>query len=371
MGVRRFIWNWALAKRIELFNTRNGNDKFSNYVLDSRELTQLKKTELPWLFEVSSTVPTQALLDLDKAFKSFWKRRQEDIGFPKFKSRGQRDSFRITGKIEIQSRYVRFPVLGVVRTKDKNIDKQVQGRITSVTVSERAERWFVSIKTEREVEQPIHIVGDIVGVDLGIKTFATFSDGTKIAPLNALKKAEKKLKRAQRKLSKKKKGSNNRKKQQRKVQKIHFDIAKQRSNFIHEITSKLARTKSVVVVEDLDVIGMKFQKQIRDAVFAEFRSQLSYKCVWYGSKLVVVDRYFPSSKTCSCCGYINKDLKLSDREWTCPECQKHHDRDINAAINLKNKAFKVPVSRRKRKSSQTLETPVESSIANSLKQEVI
>lgn len=363
VGARRFVWNWALARRKEMFEKNEGKDKFSNYIEDSKFLNSLKQEQFPWMYEVSSTVPTQALIDLDKALKKFWTHRREGVGFPKFKKKGQRDSFRVVNHIYVQSRYVKFPIIGQVRMKDKNIDKRLEGRITSATVSERAGRWFVSIKTIREIDVPVQVVGDTVGVDLGIKTFVTLSDGTKIEPLKALKKSEKKLKRAQRKLSRKQKGSNNRKKQQRRLQKIHFDIANQRTNFVHEITSRLAKTKQVIVIEDLDVIGMKFHKQIRDAAFGEFRRQLEYKCSWYRSKLVIVDRFFPSSKTCSCCGYVNKNLKLSDREWTCPVCVTHHDRDINAAINLRECCTheNVPVSRRKQWKRVALpETPVES-----------
>jgi putative transposase len=224
VGARRFIWNWALVKRIKLFEENEGKDKFSNYVEDNREINLLKKTNLAWLYEVPSTVITQALLDLDKAFMNFWRQRKEGVGFPKFKKKGQRDSFRITNLgVKIQSRYIKIPRIGHVKTKEKNIDKRIEGRILSVTVSEHCGRWFISINTSREieeVEQKEIFAETSVGVDLGIKTFATLSDGTKFEPIKVFKKFEKKLKRAQRKLSKKKKGSKNRQKAKKRVQKF-------------------------------------------------------------------------------------------------------------------------------------------------------
>jgi len=355
VGARRFVWNWALAKRIKLFEENEGKDKFSNYVEDNREINLLKKTELVWLYKVSSTVPTQTLLDLDKAFKCFWKRRKDSVGFPKFKKRGQRDSFRITNAnngVRVQSHYVRLPMLGIIRMKEKNVDKRVEGRILSVTISERCGRWFVSINTTREVEevkQKEILAETSVGIDLGIKTFATFSNGTKVEPIKVFKKFEKKLKRAQRKLSKKKKGSKNKEKAKRKVQKIHFDISNVRSNFIHQITNMLSRTKSAIVIEDLKILEMKFQKQVRDAAFGEFRRQLSYKCSWNGTNLFVADKWFASSKLCSSCGHKYEKLHLKDREWICEVCGTHHDRDENAAKNLLKQLENlknVPVSRR-------------------------
>ena len=348
VGARRFVWNWALAKRNNLFNENEGNEKFSNYVRDSKELIQLKKTDLTWLYEISSTVPTQTLLDLDKAFKGFWKRRKNGTGLPKFKKRGQRDSFRVTSSIKIQSHYVYLPKFGWVRTKEKNVDKRVEGKILSVTVSERCGRWFASITTTREVEevkQKEIIAETSAGIDLGIKTFATFSDGTKIEPLRALKRFEKKLKRAQRKFSKKKKGSKNREKAKKKVQKIHFDISNMRLNFIHQITNTLSKIKSAIVIEDLKILEMKFQKQVRDAAFGMFRSCLTYKCSWRGINLFVANQWFASSKLCSCCGHKYEKLKLNDREWVCEKCGIHHDRDVNAAKNLLNNLKNsVPVS---------------------------
>jgi putative transposase len=340
VGACRFVWNWALAKRIKLFEENEGKDRFSNYIEDNREINLLKKNDLSWLYEVSSTVPTQSLMNLDKAFSSFWKRRKEGIGFPKFKKKGQRDSFRIVNihdGLRVQFHYVRLPIIGVIRTKEKNIDKRVEGRILSVTIFERCGRWFISINTMKEIEevkQKEIFVDTSIGVDLGIKTFATFSDGTKIEPIRAFKKFEKKLKRAQRKLSKKKKGSKNREKAKKQVQKIHFDISNVRSNFIHQITSVLSRTKSAIVIENLKILEMKFQKQVRDAAFGMFRSCLTYKCSWRGTNLFVANSWFASSKLCSCCGHKHEKLKLSDREWICEKCGTHHDRDVNAAKNL-------------------------------------
>ena len=356
VGARRFIWNWALAKRKKLFFEKQDKSRFSNYIEDNREIVRLKQTEFSWLYEVSSTIVQQCLMDLDKAIMRYWKSRKEGMGFPVFKKKGQKDSFRVTCTyVKFQSHYIKFPKIGWVRTKEKNVDKCIEGKILSITVSERCGRWFASINTVKEVEEvkKKEILPETsVGVDLGIKTFATLSDGTKIEPIRALKKFEKKLKRAQRKLSKKKKGSKNREKAKKYVQKIHFDISNVRQNFIHQITSMLSRTKSAIVIEDLKILEMKFQKQVLDAAFGEFRRQLSYKCEWNGTNLFVADKWFASSKLCSSCGHKHEKLKLCDREWICEKCGTHHDRDVNAAKNLlgqlENLKNNVPVSCRDR-----------------------
>ena len=353
VGARRFVWNWALAKRIKLFDENIGRDRFSNYIRDSKEIISLKKNDLTWLYEVSSTIPTQTLLDLDKAFIRFWKYRKEGIGFPKFKKRGQKDGFRIVNSnngIRIQARYIRLPIIGIIRIKEKNIDKRIEGRILSITISEHCGRWFAAISTTKEVEEirKKEILPETsIGIDLGIKSFLILSNGTKIEPVNALKRFEKKLKRAQRRLAKKKKGSKNREKAKKRVQKICFDTANLRSNFIHQITSMLSKTKSAIVIEDLSVKSMKFQKHARDAAFRKFRTILTYKCLLAGTNLYVANKWFASSKLCSNCGHKYEKLKLNERKWTCKKCGVFHDRDVNAAKNLLNNLKNsVPVNDR-------------------------
>jgi putative transposase len=307
-GVARFAWNWSLARRIERFKTQEGKNKFTDAMKEHKDLVLLKKTESPWMCEVSKCAPQEALRNLDKAFKSFWSRRKDGVGFPKFKKRGvSKDSFYLQNQpIKVQDRYVKLPKLGCIRLKERTRNR-IKGKILSATVSRTADRWFVSINTIEDLPAPVPIVGPVVGVDLGIKIFATFSDGIKVESPKPLKNALTKLKLTQRRHSRKQKGSNNRKKAALKVAKIHARVANIRKDFLHKITTKLAKTKSVIVIEDLKVNGMvknrSLARSISDAGWGEFRRQLEYKTVWYGSKLVVADRWFPSSKTCSDCGY--------------------------------------------------------------------
>jgi putative transposase len=338
-GAARFTWNWSLARRIERFKTQKDRDRFTNAMGEHKDLVVLKATEFPWMYEVSKCAPQEALRNLDKAFKSFWAHRKEGVGFPKFKKRGSsRDSFYLQNQpIKLQDRYIQLPKLGCIQLKER-IKNRVKGKILSAVVSRTADRWFVSINTVEEVLEPTPIIGPIVGVDLGIKIFATFSDGIKVESPKPLKNALIKLKLAQRRYSKKQKGSNNRRKASLKVAKIHARVANIRKDFLHKITTNLAKTKSTIVIEDLKVNALvrnhSLARSISDAGWGEFRRQLEYKTVWYGSKLVVADRWFPSSKTCSDCGHKLGKLLLSVRGWDCPMCGVVHDRDLNAAINL-------------------------------------
>jgi putative transposase len=343
-GTARFAWNWSLARRIERFKTQEGKDKFANFVGESRDLNALKGTEFPWMYEVSKWVPLGALRNLDKAFKSFWTRRREGVGFPKFKKRGASDSFRLDGsRVSIQDRYVKLPKLGTIRLKERTRGR-VRGQILSATVSRVADRWFVSLNTvEKDLPEPEAIQGPAIGIDLGLKTFATFSDSTKVESPKPLKNALARLKRAQQSQARKHKGSNNRRRAALKVAKIHARVANVRKDFLHKITTKLAKTKSVIVIEDLNVRGMVknhcLARVISDQGWGEFGRQLGYKTLWYGSRLVVANRWFPSSKLCSDCGFTLKRLPLDVREWVCPSCGCVHDRDENAAINLERLGY--------------------------------
>jgi putative transposase len=363
-GTARFAWNWSLARRIERFKTQKDKDRFTNSMDEHKDLVVLKTTEFPWMYEVSKCAPQEALRNLDKAFKSFWKHRKEGVGFPKFKKRGvSRDSFYLQGSIKFQDRYVHLPVIGTVRVKER-IRSRIKGRILSATVSRTADRWFVSINTVEDLPEPTPIVGPVVGIDLGLKNFAVLSDGVKLVSPRPFKGALIRLKRAQKSHSRKQKGSNNRKKAQSKVAKIHARVACIRKDFLHKITTNLAKTKSVIVIEDLHVRGMiknhSLARSVSDAGWGEFRRQLEYKTAWYGSRLVVADRWFPSSKLCSDCGYKLEKLPLSIREWGCPSCGVVHDRDTNAAINLERLMYPEFPGRTLRldRSEKPVETPL-------------
>lgn len=273
-------------------------------------------------------------------------------GFPKFKSRKNGiGSFRLTGAIHITETHIKLPRIGWLRLKEHGYIPTDGIHILSVTVSESAGRLFVSAQCKTEIE-PAQAIGEPIGIDLGIKELAVTSDGQRFENPKPLKKAQARLQRLQRELSRRKKGGKNREKTRKKVAKVHQRIANIRRDTLHKVTSTIvAKTKldserpSVIVLEDLNVSGMLanhcLAQAISDIGFAEFKRQIEYKVIWYGSELMVADRFFPSSRLCRFCGCINSELKLSDREWTC-DCGAVHDRDLSAAINLKNLALKLP-----------------------------
>ncbi len=338
-GAARFTYNWGLARRIELYQRTS---KTTNAIEQHRELNRLKKTEYPWLYDVSKCAPQEALRDLDRAFQNFFRGLKEGrkVGFPKFrKKKWLDDSFRLTGSIRVVGRAVQLPRLGLIRLKE---EPKVQGRILSATVSRGAERWYVSLTVEVDLPDPEPVEGPAVGIDVGLKHLATLvqEDGTveKVQAPRPLLRYLRLLERRHRQHSRKQKRSNNRKKSALRLARLYMRIRHIRWDFLHKMTTKLARTKRVVVVEDLSVRGLlknsKLARHIADMGWGEFRRMLAYKCQWYGGRLVIVNRYFPSSKICSCCGQVLESLSLHTREWDCPDCGVQHDRDVNAAKNL-------------------------------------
>ena len=250
---------------------------------------------------------------------------------------GRHDSFRLTGAIRFEGRKIQLPRLGKLRIKEKR-KKYCNGRILSVTVSRRANRWFVSVTVEENIKDPKAIINYAVGVDLGIKTLATLSDGTTFSNPRALEKRIKKLRKLSKDFSKKRKGSKNREKAKLRLARMHMKIFNIRQDTLHKLTTYLAKSHSRIVIENLGVSGMmmnrRLARSIADVGMYEFRRQLQYKCDWYGSKLVIAPRRFPSSKRCSSCGHEKKELSLSEREYECEECGLKADRDLNAALNL-------------------------------------
>lgn len=338
-GISRFAYNWGLQRKNEVYlMNQMPVPKIKNPTsIDLyKELIILKKSKFPWMYEVSKCCPQEALCDLDNAFKNFFEGRAK---YPKFKRKRNKNSFRLAGRIKAFDDSIRLPKMGCVRLKERGyIPTNVH--ILSATISECAGRWFVSVAVKEDIKPPINN-GPVVGVDLGIKTLATVSDGTVVLNPKALSRCERKLKRQQREVSRRKKGSNNRRKSVNELRKTHYKIANIRKDTIHKATTHLARTKSVVCIEDLNVSGMMknhhLAQSIGDASWREFRRQLDYKTEWYGSNLVVADRFYPSSKTCSRCGHM-QDMSLYKRTFECGSCGFIIDRDLNASINLKNLA---------------------------------
>lgn len=308
VGCSRFAYNWGLQQRIELYETTKES---TNAIEQHRLLNSKKITDFPWMYEVSKCAPQEALRDLDRAFRNFYRGLKEGkkVGFPSPKRRGVHDSCRLTGSIKVNERSIQLPRLGVIRTKERT---KVKGRILSATISRQADRWFVSLTVEVEVDSPKPVQGKPIGIDLGLTSFITTSENEKVAPPKPLNKALKKLKRISKQHSKKQKGSKNRRKSALKIGRQHRKIRNQRVDFLHKLSSKLAKTKPVIVVEDLDVQGLLQKKQlsrhIADVGWSSFIRMLEYKTKWYGSTLVKAPRRFASSKLCSGCHFKKKDL---------------------------------------------------------------
>ncbi len=338
-GVARFAYNWGLEHRIELFKNNHGTERFTDAMKQHRLLNSLKETQFPWMYQCSKCAPQEALRDLHRAFKNFYRglKKGRKVGFPRFKRKGVRDSFRLTGTIRFERRKIRLPRLGVIRIKERR-RSYFSGRILSATVRRRADRWFVSVTVEEEIPNPTSPTGGAVGVDLGVRTLATLSDSTTFVNPRALGRRLRKLKQLSRSLSRKRKGSKNREKAQLRLAKMYLRVFNIRQDTLHKVTTYLAKNHSKIVIEDLNVSGMmrnrRLARAIADVGFYEFRKQLEYKCLWYGSELVLVSRTFPSSKMCSCCGLRKKELSLSEREYHCEACGLRMDRDLNSALNL-------------------------------------
>jgi putative transposase len=347
-GAARWAYNWGLRVKQERYKATK---KSPNAIELHRQLNALKKTDVSWMYQVSKCAPQEALWNLDAAFAHFFRRCalkkqgkwNGNLGYPRLKTKKKGlGSFRLTGRIVVSEKSIVLPRLGRLRLKEREylpIGDDVQ--ILSATVSEQAGQWYVSVQVEEEQAVPEN-TGPVVGIDLGVKSLATLSDGTVIPNPRHLKRRLKKLKRLQRVVSRRQKGGKNRKKAVRKLAKLHRQIKHQRSNTLHQVTTRLAKTKSVLVIEDLNVSGMmknhRLAQAIGDVGFAEFKRQLFYKARWYGSRVFLADRWEPSSKRCSGCGWLDADLTLSDRTFHCEQCGLVLDRDLNAAINLEKLA---------------------------------
>lgn len=338
-GCCRYVFNYFLAQHQELYKEAG---KTPTLFQQQKNLT-LMKQELPWLKEADSTSLCIALKDLDTAFQNFFRRMKcgNKPGYPRFKSKhDHRQSYRSqcnNANIKVLDNAVQLPKLGKVKCR---ISKTVKGRILSATVSRNPSgKYFVAFCcTDIELE-PLRLTGASAGVDVGIKSFAVASDGAVYPNHKYLEKSAKKLARLQRQLSRKTKGSNRREKARLTVARLHEHIANQRLDTLQKLSTALIRKYDVICIEDLSPKNLaknhKLANLIEDASWGEFRRELEYKAVWYGRKVIAVNKFYPSSQLCSACGAQwpgTKDLAV--RRWTCQICGASHDRDVNAARNI-------------------------------------
>jgi putative transposase len=346
-GSCRFVYNYYLVKRMEFYKI---NNQIMNFYACSADLTKLKQ-EKEWLKEIDKFALQNALKNLDRAYSNFFreiKKGNKEQGFPKFKSkRNNLYSYRTSfthNNIRIEGNYLKLPKLGLVKFAKS---REIQGRILNCTIIKTCSgKYFASICcTDVEIQKFINNK-NIVGLDLGLKEFAITSYGEIIDNPKYLFKLENKLKREQRKFSKKKKGSKNRNKQRIKFNVVHEKITNQRNDFLQKLSTRLIKENQIICLEDLAVKNMvknhKLAKAISDVSWSEFVRILQYKSLWHDRIIQKVDRYFPSSQLCGVCGYKNIKVKdLSIREWICPECGTKHNRDVNAAMNIKNEGLRL------------------------------
>ena len=346
-GTARFAYNWALAewkRQYEAWKLDATLPKPSQMSL-RRQLNAIKREQFPWMLAITKNAPQMAIIQLGDAFKNFFAGRTK---YPKFRKKGAHDRFSLTNdQFSVDDSRIRIPNLGWVRMREV---LRFVGKVMSATISRVADKWLVSITVETpdDSHRPKAENQGAVGVDLGVSALATLSNGESILGPKPHTALLGRLPRLSRSLSRKVKGSVNRQKTKVKLARLHAKISNIRKDALHKLTTDLTRRFHTIGIENLNVKGMvknrHLARSVSDMGFFEFRRQLEYKAVQRGGQVVVADRWYPSSKTCSSCGHKLEALSLSIRHWTCPSCSAHHDRDINAAVNLKNMAVSSTVS---------------------------
>ena len=339
-GARRWVFNYFLARRIEHYKVTG---KTLSYNAMAGELTGLKRQPATvWLKECNAQSLQQALRDLDAAFGAFFKRRSR---FPRFKAKKRETpSFRLPAEVKVVGHHLYVPKIGPVKLI---LHRPVEGVVKSATFKQDAlGHWHVTLVVHFELPDPAPLPPDperVVGIDLGLKELAVLSDGERVATPKHYRRAERKLRRLQRHLSRCQRGSQGRERARRAVARQHLKVANQRKDFLHKLSRRLVSQYDAIVIEDLNVKGVartKLAKSVHDAGWGQLRFQLTYKARWRRTHLVVIGRFFPSSRLCSACGAINGDLTLADRTWTC-DCGTTHDRDLTAARNIRTEGLRL------------------------------
>ncbi len=339
-GCARWYWNYALNACIQHYSETGKSLKISVY---KAYLTQLKK-EYPWLKEDCYSAVLQCVaINLNKAYSNFFEGRAK---FPKFKSKHHKQSIQYPQNVKVVGDCLEVPKIGVIKAV---FHRPIEGKLKTVTISKTAtDKYFASILCEVEDNGSEPSGNKILGIDLGLKDFAIVHDGeevTKHSNPKHLKRHEKNLARKQKKFARKVKGSNSRNKYRKLVALVHERVSNSRQDFLHKLSRKLVDDSQVIIVENLNVKGMvrnrRLSKSISDVGWGMFVNFLDYKLKAKDGRLLEIGRFFPSSKTCSCCGHVVEELMLDIREWDCPECNTHHDRDGNAALNIRNEGIRI------------------------------
>ncbi|KAB8330686.1 IS200/IS605 family element transposase accessory protein TnpB [Scytonema tolypothrichoides VB-61278] len=336
VGTARHAYNWGLGLCLGILDHNRLHPdkkiKFPTAIDLHKWLVAIVKPENSWYYEVSKCAPQYALKALREGFAKWFSKKG---GRPKFKKKGRDDSFTLDGTIKVlEQKKIQLPVIGILQTYEK---LPIGHCPKNITISRQADRWFISWRIEVSTYVKEKNM-DVVGVDLGVKSLATLSTGEVVNGSKSYRKYRQKLARLQRRLSRKVKHSSNWYSAVIDVAKLHRKIANIRGDTLHKLTTYLSKNHATVVIEDLNVSGMlanhKLAASVADMGFYEFRRQLEYKCKLNGSSLIIADRFFASSKTCSNCGHIKQELSLSERVFVCEQCSCQIDRDLNAAINL-------------------------------------
>lgn len=330
-GCVRVIWN----ANVESFNSYDKDNNPNLKIINKTDLI----VDKPWLNEVSAAALQQKVRDFNETVKQFFsKTRRKKIHRPCFKKKSGNQSYRLPNqKFSIKEDKIRLEKIGWIKmVVDRNIPND--SKILSCTISMNCcGQYFVSILVDVTI-RPKKKTGKSIGIDLGLKSFATLSDGTIIDDIKFFREKQSEIAKFQKHLSRKVKGSNRYGKNKLRIARLHNEVANRRNYFLHNITTYLVDNYDIICIEDLNVSGMlsnhKLAKAISDTSFHQFRSMLEYKCRWYGKELSIIDRFYPSSKTCSNCGWKKEDLTLSDRIFKCKKCGIEIDRDLNAALNI-------------------------------------